>query len=167
MTNGTQTLSDIEKKIIHKARTIDPIPFLSALKNNLGGFLTHAECRLVEVFIEEDVPSEVINMAIHYILVVQKNAILNKNYFSALMQDWSQKKLTDAEIVMYYVKENYHNKLISKKKTAKEAAPIEPITFESSKDKEIALKRQLDLMVKQGLIDTYTFKKNSIISIQY
>lgn len=167
MTNSTQNLTDIEKKIIHEARTIAPIPFLRALKINLGGFQTQAECRLVETFLEEDVPSEVINMAIHYILVVQKNANLNKNYFSALMKNWSQNNLTDAELVLHYVKENYNNKLISKKKDTKEAAPIEPITFESSEDKEIALKRQLDLMVKQGLIDTYTFKKNSIISIQY
>lgn len=140
---------EIENQIIEEAKTYPPVTFLREIKKENGGYETFRETKLVNHYLDQGIPKEVINMAIHYILVVMDNAVIHKNYLDALMISWSQSGLITAEMVMEFIKRN--NRRIKKVKKKEEiSAVVEKVEFDSKEDQEIAIKRQLDLLIKKG-----------------
>lgn len=157
---------EIESQIIEEAKTYPPVTFLREIKKEKGGFETFGETKLVNHYLDQGIPKEVINMAIHYILVIMDNAVIHKNYLDALMISWSQSDLITAEMVMEFIKKN--NRRIKKVKKKEEiSAVVEKVEFDSKEDQEIAIKRQLDLLIKKGYLESYFFEKDSTVKLKY
>jgi len=65
--------------------------YLKAIKKQKKGFVTDNERWTVENIRKQSaLPDAVINVMIHYILVVQNNASLNQKLANAIANDWAQ-----------------------------------------------------------------------------
>lgn len=64
-------------------------------------------------------PNEVINVLIHYLLVVQDSSTILKGTFERIAADWTKKKIRNAQEAMTYVKSFTREKSLQRKTTKK------------------------------------------------
>lgn len=94
-----------EIDVIVSCERIAPLIFLKAVKEQKGGFVSNNERWTVENLKEQSpLPDEVINMLIHYSLVVLDNPSLNQNMVNAIANNWAQKKVFKASDALKQVK---------------------------------------------------------------
>ncbi|WP_283678274.1 DnaD domain protein [Lentilactobacillus sp. Marseille-Q4993] len=90
-TGQKATLLDIVK-------STPPMLFLGQIKSQKKGFVSSSEQRNVDELIGRHIfPSEVINIMVYYILVVQKLGTINKNFLDAIANDWAQRGVNTVE----------------------------------------------------------------------
>lgn len=155
-----------EQEIIAQSKRIPPVTFLRAIKQEKGGFVTNTEVRLLEELISRNLLSmSVINVLVHYILVVKDFGAINANYLNAIANDWAQKKISTAEDAISHVREN-NQKMVRKPQASrpsyqkrgtgrKEALPEHikqpPKETKLSPEKEAELNRKLaEYLSKEG-----------------
>lgn len=93
--------SEIEKELIVACDTIKPIVFLEAVKTQMGSFVTNNELEVVkDISSNSKLPDSVINVLIHYILVIKACRVVNGNLANAIANDWSQKGVTTSAEAM-------------------------------------------------------------------
>lgn len=128
------TEGDIQ--VIHSAETISPMIFFSAIKNQKGGFVANEERWVIENLVKQSgLPDAVINVLIHYVLVVKGNPSLNQKFVNPIANDWAQSQIYSPEEAITKVKElaapkasskpNYSNNKGNRKysSTRKESLP--------------------------------------------
>lgn len=87
-----------EISIIEHARIATPAHYLQSIKDQQNGFVTSNETWVLKELVEQSpLSKEVINILIHYILVIQKSVILEKNYATKIANDWAQSDIKTAE----------------------------------------------------------------------
>lgn len=80
-----------EINVILSSEGSPPMLYLKAIKKQKKGFVTDNERWTVENIRKQSaLPDAVINVMIHYILVVQNNASLNQKLANAIANDWAQ-----------------------------------------------------------------------------
>lgn len=105
--NSAATFSKGEISVINSSKNLSPVDFLVSIKEQKGGFVTNSELQMVERLVQLAVlPKSVINILIHFILVIQDNKNLNKNYLEIIANDWSQSNIKTPEQAVLKVK-NY------------------------------------------------------------
>lgn len=98
--------SDQEIEVIVSSETIAPMLFLTSIKKQKGGYVTQDERWAVENIKKySGLPDSVINVLIHYVLVVQNNPTFNQKYADAIANSWSQSSVYSPEASMKKVKE--------------------------------------------------------------
>lgn len=130
-----QGFSPEEIAVITSCERIAPLIFLKAIKEQKNGFVAQNERWTIEnLKAQSKLPDEVINMLIHYSLVVLNNPSLNQNMVNTIANNWAQNKVYKASEALKQVKnfkqestkkatsKNY-NRHYSKKPTRKETLP--------------------------------------------
>lgn len=90
--------SNHEIQFIFAVEAYTPLQFLKISKENLGGYITNEEQRIIENLYEKKVfPSSVINILIDYVLRMNKNGSLSKSYVDRIANNWAQEKIQSPE----------------------------------------------------------------------
>lgn len=86
------------QRLITLAKEMTPFDFITSIKQQRNGYVSNGEQRIVLDLVQVGtIPSEVINILIHYVLVVKNNPTINKNLMDTIANDWSQKGIQTAE----------------------------------------------------------------------
>lgn len=100
-----QGFTQQEIDVIVSCEKIPPLVFLKSIKDQKNGFVSQNERWTIENLKKQsNLPVEVINMLIHYCLVVLGNSSLNQNMVNTIANDWSQHKITTASAALIQVK---------------------------------------------------------------
>ncbi|ALV20659.1 MAG: DnaD domain protein [Carnobacterium sp.] len=103
-----QGLSEDEIKIIEVSEQISPYDFMTSIKDQKGGYVTkNEEWTLEEILRKANLPSSVVNILIHYILVARDNPIFEKALAYKISNDWAQNKVFSPEMALQKVKKMY------------------------------------------------------------
>lgn len=94
-----------EIDVITSCEKIPPLVFLKAIKEQKNGFVAQNERWTIEnLKSQSNLPDEVINMLIHYCLVVLNNPSLNQNMVNTIANNWSQHQVLRASDALNQVK---------------------------------------------------------------
>lgn len=127
--------SQADIDFIATTENYSPMLFLESIKDQKRGFITDNERYTVEGLMKRSsLPDSVINLLIHYILVIQDNASLNKTYAESIANDWAQSQVKTPEDALEKVKQlstptvsapkrQYSKKTYSKTNNRKETTP--------------------------------------------
>lgn len=125
-------LSSGMQQIIRLAQELTPFDFITSIKKQRNGYVTKGEQRLLMDLIQlSQLPTSVINILVHYLLVVKNNPTLTKNLTDTIANDWGQKGITDAEQAIELVRQREKNRQVKRqtqqaatgKKTYSASAP--------------------------------------------
>ncbi|MDT2814721.1 replication initiation and membrane attachment family protein [Vagococcus carniphilus] len=159
--------SDAEIEVIIACDTTPPLIFLKAIKTQKGGFVSDNERWTIEKLkTQSNLPDSVLNVLIHYTLVVQNKASINQNMMMTIANDWAQKKIFSPEDALTQVKElqkerekpknktkknTYSNRSNSRKETLPEWAKDESNRKETrlSKEEEAFFAEQLNKLTNK------------------
>ncbi|MCL2113397.1 MAG: DnaD domain protein [Streptococcaceae bacterium] len=86
--------------LIVSSKSHEPVEFIQQIKSQAGGFVSGDERKILSNLTKQNLPSEVQNVLIHYILVQQKNASLSSNFVNTLANDWMRNKVFTAEMAV-------------------------------------------------------------------
>jgi len=112
----TEETSDLEKEgfsgsetsVINHAKETAPANYLGSIKEQKGGFVTSNETWVLKELVEQSpLNKEVINILLHYILVIKEGVVLEKNYAMTIANDWAQSGIKTAEDAIGKVKTIY------------------------------------------------------------
>lgn len=94
--------------VIEVSEQISPLDFMNSIKDQKGGFVTKPEeWTLEEIVKKANLPTAVINILIHYILVVRNNPTLDQKLAYKIANDWGQEKVVAPEDAIQKVKKMY------------------------------------------------------------
>ncbi|RZI48595.1 DnaD domain protein [Lactococcus kimchii] len=79
------------------SKSHEPEEFLRQIKTQAGGFVSSDERKILANLARQNLPAQVQNVLIHYILIQQKNASLSANFVNTLANDWLRNKVFTAE----------------------------------------------------------------------
>ena len=86
------------QRLITLAKEMTPFDFMTSIKQQRNGYVSNGEQRIILDLVQVGtIPSEVINILIHYVLVVKNNPTIKKNLMDTIANDWSQKGIQTAE----------------------------------------------------------------------
>ena len=86
------------QRLITFAKEMTPFDFMTSIKQQRNGYVSNGEQRIILDLVQVGtIPSEVINILIHYVLVVKNNPTITKNLMDTIANDWSQKGIQTAE----------------------------------------------------------------------
>jgi len=112
-----QGFSDIEIAIILSSEEFPPMQYLQSIRTQTKGFITQNEKWLVENLVKESgLPNSVLNILIHFVLVVKQKATLSQQYVLTIANNWAQSDIRTPEAAMKKVKE------VSKKASSKSSS---------------------------------------------
>lgn len=90
--------SAAEMAVINHAKQAAPGNYLKSIKDQKKGFITTNEIWVLKELVEQSpLSKEVINILLHYILVIQGAVVLEKNYAMKIANDWAQSDVKTAE----------------------------------------------------------------------
>lgn len=157
--------SDNDILLIQESEHTAPIPFLKAIKVEKNSFMTDSEQWLIKSLVERSpLPNSVINVLVHYALVVQNNAALNGSYINNIAAQWSELKIGTAEDAIKHVRnlvktakekrtrpQTNGNRIIRQEKLPAWAeSPVEEATLTPERQAELDRKLQNYLHKKAG-----------------
>lgn len=94
------------QRLITLAKEMTPFDFMTSIKQQRNGYVSNGEQRIILDLVQVGtIPSEVINILIHYVLVVKNNPTINKNLMDTIANDWSQKGIQTAESAIEAVRQ--------------------------------------------------------------
>lgn len=108
-------LSDDMQHLVRLAGEMTPFDFITSIKTQRKGYVTNSEQRLLLDLIQvSQLPSGVINILVHYLLVVKNNPNLTKNLTDAIANDWAQKGIQDAAQAIELVRQREKNRQVNR-----------------------------------------------------
>lgn len=156
--------------LIKTSEETAPSDFLKAIKQEKNSFVSDSEMRLLKTLVERTpLTNAVINILIHYVLVVQNNSTLQERFVTTIAANWSEKGFKTPEMAIEYVrqyvreskekqKENEEkkqarqNRPYQKKAVRKEVLPewvIEPKVTQEDPEKQAEIQRRLQEYLKR------------------
>ena len=154
-----QGYSQEEIDVILSCKKIAPLIFLKAVKEQKNGFVSQNERWTIENLKNQSpLADEVINMLIHYCLVVLDNPSLNQNMVNTIANNWAQKGISKASEALNQVKTfteekakkpSPRNNHFSKKPIRKESLP--DWAAETNKRKETPLSKDEQSLIEEQL----------------
>lgn len=104
-------------RVILSSESVAPMEFLKSIKDQKNGFVTQDERWAIETLMKQSMlPYSVINILIHYILVIQGQATFNQKYANTIANDWAQAYIHTPEAAIDKIQETVEKSL--EKKTA-------------------------------------------------
>lgn len=98
--------SEKDVSLIKTSETTAPYDFLDAIKTEKKSYVTDNEKWLLKSLVERSpLPNAVINILIHYVLVIQNNSTLQTNFVNSIATNWSEKGFQSPETAIQYVRE--------------------------------------------------------------
>ncbi|SEK27732.1 replicative DNA helicase loader DnaB [Carnobacterium iners] len=103
-----QGLTDDDIYLIEASEGISPYEFMTSIKEQKGGYVTNnEEWTLREILSKANLPASVINILIHYVLVIRNNPIFEKSLAYKISNDWAQNDVVSPEMALEKVKIMY------------------------------------------------------------
>jgi replication initiation and membrane attachment protein len=100
--------SAAEQAVINHAKETPPMDYLNSIKDQKSGFVSSNEEWVIKELVERSTLStEVVNIILHYVLVIKKNVTLEKNYTMTIANDWAQSGVRTAEDAILKIKKIY------------------------------------------------------------
>ncbi|QIL46435.1 hypothetical protein G7081_04805 [Vagococcus coleopterorum] len=127
--------SDADVEFILATESYSPMIYLESIKDQKRGFISDGERYAIEGLIKRSTLSDaVLNVLIHYILVVQGKPDINKFHAETIANDWAQNQIRTPEAAFEKIKEvasqqaskpkqSYSKKSYAKKGGRKETTP--------------------------------------------
>lgn len=104
------------QQLITVAEQLPPSDFVTSIKKQRKGYVTASEQRLLlELVQRSGLSSGVINILIHYLLVVKNHPTLTKNLTETIANDWAQKNVKTALEAIELVRERGKHQTIPRK----------------------------------------------------
>lgn len=104
-TMAKKGFSASEISVIQHAKAAAPAHYLRSIKDQKKGFVTSNEIWVLKELVEQSpLNKEVINILLHYILVIQRSVVLEKNYATKIANDWAQDNIKTAEEAVSKIK---------------------------------------------------------------
>src|SRR5699024_3837271 len=101
-------VSSQDAQLLQLSEKRNPADFLISIKKQKGGFLTKVEqWTLEDIVSQSGLSTAVINILIHYILVIKENAVFERNLAYKIANDWAQNQVTTPEKAMEKVRQLY------------------------------------------------------------
>lgn len=98
--------SEKDIDLIKISESTAPYDFLEAIKTEKKSYVTDSEKWLLKSLVERSpLPNAVVNILIHYVLVIQSNSTLQTNFVNSLATNWSEKGFQSPETAIQYVRE--------------------------------------------------------------
>lgn len=98
--------SERDIELIKTSEKTAPFDFLESIKTEKKSYVTDNETWLLRSLVERSpLPNSVINILIHYVLVIQNNSTLQGNFVNAIATNWSEKGFKAPETAIKYVRE--------------------------------------------------------------
>lgn len=114
-------------QVVAVAKTLTPYQYLESIKNQRNGIVSDNEKWLLKDLMDyAKYPTEVINILIHYILVIKKNPSLNKNYMLTIADSWAQKNVKTAEDAVKMIQDFYDQKAQKRKQKQSQKNSYQP-----------------------------------------
>ena len=102
-----QNLTLQEKQLVEASQMNSPIAFASSVKQQKGGYISNQEKYVIEeVTKKSQLKLEVINILIHYILVIKDNESIHANFAHRIANRWAQNKVRSAVQAIEEVKKS-------------------------------------------------------------
>ncbi|MHC5267669.1 replication initiation and membrane attachment family protein [Enterococcus sp. LJL98] len=161
--------SEKDVALIRTSETTAPFDFLEAIKTEKNSYVTDSEKWLLKSLVERSpLPNAVINILLHYVLVIQKNSTLQTNFVHSIATNWSEKGFQSPETAIQYVREYVREskekqavreQAKTNRKTSYSKAPIrkealpdwvtKPKVVEENPEKQAELNRRLAAYLKR------------------
>lgn len=104
-------------RVILASESMAPMEFLKSIKEQKNGFVTQDERWTIETLMKQSMlPHSVINILIHYILVIQSQPTFNQKYANTIANDWAQAYIHTPEAAIDKIQETVEKS--TEKKTA-------------------------------------------------
>ena len=98
--------SEKDIQLIKLSEKTAPYDFLEAIKVEKKSYVTDSEKWLLKSLVERSpLPNSVINILIHYVLVIQDNSTLQPNFVNTIATNWSEKGFQSPETAIQYARE--------------------------------------------------------------
>ena len=98
--------SENDLELIKMSEMAAPRDFLQAIKQEKHSFVTDSETWLLKSLVERSpLANSVINVLMHYVLVVQKNSALQANFVNKIATDWSEIGIKNPEEAIRHVRQ--------------------------------------------------------------
>lgn len=108
--------SEPDIELIQMSEATAPADFLQAIKQEKHSFVTDSETWLLKSLIEKSpLANSVINVLMHYVLVVQNNSALQASFVNRIATNWSEMGIKSPEDAIKHVRQ-----LVKESKEAKE-----------------------------------------------
>lgn len=103
--------STSEMSVINHAKRAAPGNYLKSIKEQKNGFITTNETWVLKELVEQSpLSKEVINILLHYILVIQGSVVLEKNYAMKIANDWAQSDVNTAEDAVVKLRDIFNDR---------------------------------------------------------
>jgi replication initiation and membrane attachment protein len=99
------TLTNAALQLITEAKSIPPMKYLEALKQEKGGYVSKQETWLLQELVSRSgLSNSVINVLINYVLVIKDHSSLTANYVNTIANEWAQKKVSTPEEAVEHIR---------------------------------------------------------------
>src|SRR5699024_7802806 len=103
-------VSSQDAQLLQLSEKRNPADFLISIKKQKGGFLTKVEqWTLEDIVSQSGLSTAVINILIHYILVIKENAVFERNLAYKIANDWGQSQVSTPVQAMEKVRHLYRS----------------------------------------------------------
>ena len=132
-----QGLTNDEIYLIEASEGISPYEFMTSIKEQKGGYVTNnEEWTLREILSKANLPTSVINILIHYILVIRDNPIFEKSLAYKISNDWAQNNVISPEMALGKVKTMYQENAEKQQQSQKKQYTTYPSSNYGKNNKE-------------------------------
>ncbi|AYW48679.1 helicase DnaB [Tetragenococcus osmophilus] len=98
--------SENDIQLIKIAQNSAPMDFLQAIKNEKHNYVTDQETWTIKTLVERSpLPNSVINVLVHYVLVIKKNSFLQANFVNQIATNWSELEIISPEQAIKHVRD--------------------------------------------------------------
>ena len=106
-----QGFTDSDVNMIEVSSQFSPMEFITNIKQQMKGYVSRGEENVIGDLVKKsNLPTPVINILIHYVLIVQKNVMFDRNFAEKIANDWAQNEVTTPEEAMEKVKKFHQEK---------------------------------------------------------
>ena len=98
--------SEADLEMITLSETVPPAEFLQAIKQEKHSFVTDSEQYLLKSLVERSpLSNSVINILMHYVLVIQQNSTLQANLVNKIATNWAELAIKSPEAAITHVRQ--------------------------------------------------------------
>ncbi|MGX7172557.1 replication initiation and membrane attachment family protein [Enterococcus ratti] len=99
------TLTSAALQLVTEVKSIPPMKYLKALKQEKGGYISKQETWLLQDLVAQSgLSSSVVNVLINYVLVIKGRSSLTASYVNTIANEWAQKKIATPEEAVEHIR---------------------------------------------------------------
>ncbi|MFL2104554.1 replication initiation and membrane attachment family protein [Desemzia sp. FAM 23991] len=148
-----QGFSDSDIQVIEASKQYSPAEFMNDIKEQKNGYISKPEEWTLEDIVKKShLSNPVINILIHYILVVQGKVVFEKGLAYTISNDWAQNEIKTPEAALKKVRDLYQENAekYQKNQDRKQNTSAARSNNNYSRNKNVVRKEKLPDWAKEG-----------------